>query len=257
MSIALACTWRPRGEMPRFEKIRPQLEQVYESIVISMPPDVMTKDVDALVAQPNIRVIVNPDWSWGRHSALQKALETSASHVHYADMDRLLRWVETEPREWLCTVEAIQKTDCLIIGRTEKAYQTHPQALQQTERIINQVFSHLLGQLIDLCAGSKGLGRHAVQFLMANSPPGRALSTDTEWPILLHRAGFAVDYVAVDGLDWESADHYRQQAADRDTQRRVAEAYDKDVKHWAFRVQVALEMVQAGLAATRQVLIEK
>jgi hypothetical protein len=242
--------------MLRFDRIRPQLEQVYRSIIASVPPDVAAEDVNTLMAQPNVLVVVNPDWSWGRHSAIQKALETSASHVHYADMDRLLRWVETKPREWQHSVEVLQKTDCLIIGRTEEAFRTHPRAIQQTERIVNMVFSHLLGQPVDLCAGSKGFSRRAVKFLVASSPPGRALGTDAEWPMLLHRAGFAVDCLAVDGLDWESADRYRTQAADRDTQRRVAEAYDQDAGHWAFRVQVALEIVQAGLAARPQALVD-
>ena len=254
MSVVLASTWRPRGEMPRFQKLCPQLEQVYDSIVISLPPDTPAEDVGVLKAQPNILLAINDDWSWGRHSAIRRALETAASHVHYADLDRLLRWVETGPREWRQAVEAIQRADCLIVGRTERAFRTHPQAMQQTEQIVNRVFSYLLGKPVDPCAGSKGFSRRAAQFLMANSPPGHALGTDAEWPVLLQRAGFAVDCIAVDGLDWESADRYRLQAADQDTQGRAAEAYDEDAQHWAFRVQVALEIVESGLAAMQRPL---
>jgi len=81
------------------------------------------------------------------------------------------------------------------------------------------------------------------------------LGTDAEWPILLHRAGFTVDYLAVDGLEWESSARYEQQAGDLGTRRRAADAYDEDAQHWAFRVQVALDIVQAGLAATQRALI--
>jgi len=126
VSVTLACTWRPRGEMSRFQEIRPQLELVYEDVIVSVPPDVNLDDVRTLEEQPKVFVVVTPDWSWGRHLALQQSLETSASHVHYADLDRLLHWVETKPLEWQRTLEAIQKTDCLIIGRTEKAFRTHP-----------------------------------------------------------------------------------------------------------------------------------
>jgi hypothetical protein len=107
---------------------------------------------------------------------------------------------------------------------------------------------------MDLSAGSKGFSRRAAEFLMSNSPPGRALGMDSEWPVLLHRAGFRIDYIEVGGLDWESADHHQPQAANLETQRRAAEAYDQDPRHWAMRVHVAMEIVQAGLDAMQRPL---
>jgi hypothetical protein len=71
---------------------------------------------------------------------------------------------------------------------------------------------------------------------------------DAEWPILLKRAGFAIDYVLADGLEWESADRHRSRAADPEEQRRAAEEYDRDPQHWAARTRVAWEIVQAALA---------
>ena len=93
--------------------------------------------------------------------------------------------------------------------------------------------------------------------MIAHSPPGRALGMDAEWIVLLHRAGFAIDYVEVDGLDWESADQFAEQAANADAQRRAAESYDADPKHWARRVAVAMEIVQAGLDAAQRKLKEQ
>ncbi|MDQ5850903.1 MAG: hypothetical protein M3380_02305, partial [Chloroflexota bacterium] len=159
------------------------------------------------------------------------------------------------PEEWRQALEAIQTTDCLIIGRTEQAFQTHPQAIQQTEKIINMVASHLLGQSVDLGGGTRGFSRRAAQFVIANSAPGRW--GDAEWPILLHRGGYAVDYLALDGLEWESADRYKQHAADADTRRAVAEAYDQNAESWARRVEIAREIVQEGLAAVQQSLINR
>ena len=151
------------------------------------------------------------------------------------------------PAEWQQAVALLQTTDCLIIGRTEPAFRTHPQALQQTEKIVNTVFSQLLDQSVDLGGGSRGFSRRAGQTLIDQTSPGPWV--DAEWPMILHRAGFGLDYLAVDGLDWESADRYRQQAADAATQRRIAEAYDQDADNWAIRVQFALDIVRAGLAA--------
>jgi hypothetical protein len=253
MSVALASTWRPRGEMFRFQQLRPQLERVYASIVIATPPDVDPNEVLPMREQPGVTVVSSPKPGWGRYLAIQQALETAASHLHYADMDRLLHWIETRPAEWHQTIDAIHQTDCLILGRTEQAFRTHPQALQQTERLINVVASYLLGQTVDLGGGSRGFSRSAAQLVIVQSAPGRW--GDAEWPILLHQAGFVVNYLALDGLEWESADQYRQGVADPATRRAAAEAYDQHVKSWAKRVETASEIVQEGLAAAQQSLM--
>lgn len=279
MTISLASAFHPRGEIPRLQKLLPQLRDVYTSICVSVPPTAHADDIRAL-EKLNIAVVVTRDWSHGRHASLQLALESSATHIHYTDLDRLLRWVETRPDEWRATVARAQECDCLMIGRTERAYATHPRALIETEAISNLVGSFLLNvidagtrrhgdavtnspyhrvippprQIADLSAGSKGFSRRAAGFLIAHSPPGRALGMDAEWIVLLHRAGFAIDYVEVDGLDWESADQFAEQAANADAQRRAAESYDADPKHWARRVAVAMEIVEAGLDAAQRTL---
>jgi hypothetical protein len=67
----------------------------------------------------------------------------------------------------------------------------------------------------------------------------------------LHRAGFRIDYLEVDGLEWESADQFSDQVADELEQKRAAEAYDADPKNWERRVEIAMEIVQAGLDVIR------
>jgi hypothetical protein len=250
LTITLATTWQPRGETARFVRLRPQLEQVYSLGVVAVPadPDSTAPDqVRAVAVGSHWLVIDSPRPAWSRYLALQNALHTAAaSHIHYADMDRLLRWVETRPTEWRQTVAAVVQSDCLIIGRTSQAFQTHPQALQQTEQMINSVFSHLLGQVVDLGGGSRGFSRRSAHQLISHSAPGPW--EDARWPLLLHQAGVRLDYLAVDGLDWESADRHQPKAATTDLQQRLAAAYDADPHHWARRVQIALQIVEAGLA---------
>jgi hypothetical protein len=171
-------------------------------------------------------------------------------------MDRLIRWVETRPDEWRQTLERIPACDCLIIGRTEAAWATHPQVMIQVEKIINTTFSYMLGQEYDFGAGSKSFSRRAAAYILANSQPENALGTDTEWPILLHRGGFNLDSVVVDGLDWEIADQYQEEAADESRQRALAQAYDANVKHWTYRVSSTVEVVEAGLDALQRPLVE-
>jgi hypothetical protein len=253
MSLALATAWRPRGELERFERLLPAFRQVYASIAVSLPPEEAAA-AQWLASQAGLYVVASPDWSWGRHLALVTALETGASHIQYADCDRLLRWAETRPEEWRRAAAEIRLHDCLVIGRTEAAYQTHPRALVETEAISNLVTSFLLGQTLDVSAGSKGFSQAAAECLAANCQPGRALGTDAEWLVVLKRAGFVIHSLTVDGLDWESADRYQDRAAGADDQLRAAEDYDADPSNWQARLQVALEIVQSGLEAQQRLL---
>jgi hypothetical protein len=256
MTIALATAWNPRGELARFERLYPLLSSVYTHLVVTLPPQVDVAVLTALQTMAHVEPVVTPAWPWGRYLALKHALETGAGHIHYADFDRLLRWVETRPNEWRQIIQVVMLSDCLVIGRTEQAWATHPRALRDTEAISNMVFSQLLDKPLDLSAGSKGFNRAAVAVLLANTQPARALGADSEWVVILHRAGFAIDTVQVDGLDWESADRYQLAAANGDVQRQAALRYDEDPQNWAMRVAVAAEIVETGLAAMKRELIK-
>lgn len=191
-----------------------------------MSPDADLDQVRELEAQlgVTVAVAVAPKRFWARPTSLLIALATTAAdvtHVQCADGDRLLHWIETRSREWLDTLAAIQRVDCLIIGRTDRAFQTHPQAMQHTERIINAVATHLLGTLVDLGGGSRGLIRRAAEAVLTHIVPEHF--GDAEWPIVLQRLGFRVEYRVVDGLDWETPDHCQEQVADPEAQRRTIE----------------------------------
>jgi hypothetical protein len=250
-------TWLPRGEQERLRRFYPALRALYGSIVLSVPPDADPAALDVLKGLPDI-TWSDADWFAGRHAVMRAALETDAQYVQYADCDRIIRWIETQPDELCATVERIQTTDCLIIGRTEAGFATHPMAQQQTERLSNQVCSRMIGErLLDLSSGSKGFSRAAVEFLMRVSPFSGVMGTDSEWVILLHRAGFRLDTVEVEGLDWETADRYLPSAADAETQRRVAAEYDAKPDAWSLRVRWAQEIIDAGYAALERPLGEK
>ena len=249
--MILTATWNPRGEAQRLIRLLPRLQQVYAQIVVVIPPEAVIggeASRQALLLQhyPGLDIQQCPEWAAGRYVALQRAVELSADAIHYADLDRLLRWVETHEDEWRAIACRIPGVDCLVIGRTPRAYATHPQAIVATEAISNQVVSRFLGSPMDVSAGSKGFRRQAADCILANTRPQRALGTDAEWPLVLLKAGFRVEYTEADGLDWESADQYQEVAAAASDQRRAAEAYDADPKHWDYRVKVAMEIVDAA-----------
>ena len=257
MSITLATTWYPRGELPRFTRLLPALQEKYCEIVISFFPGeesgVMEQFASGIFSSdPKLIFYVNDDRRKGRYMALKYALDTPSDFIHYADMDRLLHWVETKPEEWMQMVEQIEKYDCIIFGRTEAATLTHPQALITTEKISNQVVSHFLDQEMDVSAGSKSFSHSAAQFLVEYGKADNSIGTDAEWPILLKQAGFGLEYIQVDGLDWESADQFQLRAASFEEQKQGAARYDADPIHWSRRIEIAEEIIQTALEVGRQ-----
>ncbi|MFZ6030243.1 MAG: hypothetical protein ACOYYS_21220 [Chloroflexota bacterium] len=264
MRVTLAVTWNPRGELARFLALLPVLAHVYAALAIVVPPATQEASPD----EPALDVLAHtplaqagrligrpaPVWAQGRYLALKTAREFSTAHVQYADLDRLLRWAETRPAEWQQTVRRIEACEALVIGRTAAAYATHPQALVKTEALSNRLVSSFLGREMDVSAGSKAFSRRALEYLVNHARPERPLGADAEWPILLKRAGFSLDYLEVDGLDWESADRYRSSAADAAVQSEMAVLYDADPKHWAYRVAVAHEIVESALDASQRPL---
>lgn len=251
MTTMLAATWQPRGEMPRLLHFQNDLRRLYNGgAVIILPLEAARHDVFELNGIPGVRArMVRDDWSTGRHDALHEAVSAGADWIHYCDLDRWLRWVETRPDELARAVALLPTADCLLTSRSAAAFATHPLALQKTETLANEIFSHLLGRQVDLSPGSRGFSRRAAEFLLRHSPPGRAMGVDAEWLALLHRGGFTFAEMTVEGLDWESADQYQPTAADVARQRLVAAEYDSAAANWSHRVDVALEIVRAGVAA--------
>jgi hypothetical protein len=103
--------------------------QEYSAAAISLPPQVDEQILELLQSRPGVQAVVTTSWPGGRHPALELGLKTGADLIHYTDFDRLLRWVERKPDEWRASGEAVLGTECLVFGRSERAYQTHPQGV--------------------------------------------------------------------------------------------------------------------------------
>lgn len=252
--VTLATTWHPRGETLRLRRLYPFLARLYHRVIVVMPPSTHAGMVLSFRVYEKMSVIVADEWSAGRYIALQKGVEAETPYIHYADMDRLIRWGETLPRELMMTLDRIREAQCLVIGRTDAAYATHPRALVETEALSNRMFAHIFNMPLDLSAGSKGFRRDVAAYILSHSEPGNALGTDAEWVVLARRGGYEITDYRVSGLDWESADRYSTQAADEEQQRQAAAQYDADPKNWRRRVAVAAEIINVGLDALKRPL---
>jgi hypothetical protein len=253
MSITLACTWRPRGQLARFQRLYPVITALYTDVVIALLSDEQTIR-QSLQEHARISVVQPPDIAAGRHLAIYTAAQQRGDFIHYIDFDRMLRWLETQPEEVSDILHLIPQYDCLIIGRTPEAFATHAQAIQQTETIVNAVVSFLLDRNVDTGGGSRGFSRQAVRFLQQHSIAGSAISTDAEWPILLQRGGYTVGYRAARGLTWEVPDHHKAHAVDPESQQAAAAEYDRDATRWEMRVKTAQSIINAALEAAQKTL---
>lgn len=258
MSVVLAATWNPRGEAKRFRRLYPQLARVFAHMVVIMPPHTHFGLVLSVRHYEKLSLHLTDNWAGARLESIDRALDvipdTSASHILYADMDRLLRWTETRYEELRQTMKRVQMYDCLVIGRTEHAYNTHPQALVQTEALPNKMFSHILNCQLDLSAGAKGFDQRVARFIVDNGSTSRPFGADSEWVVLARRGGYDIRTAHVDGLDWESADRYADAAADDEAQANAAAEYDADPKNWAKRTAIAQEILEAGIDALKKPL---
>lgn len=252
MTITLATTWREHGELPRLERYLPVLSTIYDGIVVVMPSSTDRAVLERVETISDISLTRSDRIEQARGVSLEKAFERGTSHIHYCDMDRAIRWVETRPDELRQTVTFVQSHDAVMLGRTAYAWETHPATLAETEAIILDVAASLIGQRLDLTSGSKAFSREAVRVILDHGHADYGPGTDLTWPLILHRNGFVLVDYTVDGLDWETADRHRDAAADRETQQAAADAYDADASHWSMRVQLARRIVQAGLKAAAE-----
>lgn len=247
MSLIFASPWEPRGELNRLLRYYPRLQAIADGLVVALPSESYCAEVEAL-ERLGIAYTFYEGYS-GRHRVMSLALTTPADHVQYCDMDRLIRWLELRPDELAQVVQKTQTVDMLIVGRTPYANMTHSRTLTETERVPNMVFSHWFGREIDFAAGSRGFSRRAVELVLGHSTDDNALWMDAAWAVLVRRAGYTWDYVAVDGLDWETADRYLDVAATPQQQADLRAQQDNDPQLWALRAHIAQEITRLGLLA--------
>jgi hypothetical protein len=182
-----------------------------------------------------------------RRKALRAGLLAGTSHFQMCDFDRALHWVAHYPRELESIIASIPDFDLLVLGRTERAWATHPPYQAETEPLFNHVFALVTGLPWDVGAGSRGISRRAAEVLLQHSRVAH-VGLDAEWPLLLlNRPGFRVGYRACEGLEFETADRYRPEIEAAGGYQAWQAQASADPKQWLFRLQVALLIAETAV----------
>lgn len=198
----ITVTHDPRGRnIELFNRMSSQIKNIYGELFITVSDQSCPKLIETLENSPfHTKIIPKRGAADARRQAISFGLTGNSDYFHYCDFDRLLCWGSFYYDELSRVVEQIPQHDYLVIGRTKRAFETHPTEWKETERITNKICSLELGNEVDITAGSCAFSRLSATYIHVHST---AQMTDAEWAMIVHRlAKLNVDYIAVEGLQY-------------------------------------------------------
>jgi hypothetical protein len=198
----ITVTHDPQGKnIELYERLKDKLKSIYSELYITISEFTHEDYIEKLQSCGfNIKVIPKSGAADARRKALEFGLNGESKFYHYCDFDRLLTWAGKYPNELKDIVKKIYKHDYLILGRSQRAFNTHPIEWIETEKISNRICSLELGQEVDITAGSCGFSKVCGEYINKYS---KDKMTDSEWPMIIHRiAKLKVDYRSAEGLEY-------------------------------------------------------
>src|SRR5262249_31269623 len=151
------------------------------------------------------------------------------------------------PAELERIVVQLPEHDFTVLGRTERAFASHPRIQRDTEAIINTVYATVSGHHWDVTAAARGISRRAAEAILAGCPD-ESVGTDVSWPLFLQRAdSFTLGTIATEGLEFETADRYGAEIAAAGGLERWVTHLDADPQRWAHRLDLARIEVESML----------
>lgn len=148
------------------------------------------------------------------NSSLKQALDSgnldNKSRILCIDFDRLLHWIAKYPKELKGVLYESHEVDYLHLGRTSRAFDSHPRTQILTESVINKLCSKTLGfgedfDMISVCSiMTQSLAKGLLK-INHHSPTGIYYN----WPLYLWKHAESSKYLEVEGLEWETPDQYQ------------------------------------------------
>jgi len=182
-----------------------------------------------------------------RRETLRAGLLAGTSHLQLCDFDRAIHWSACCPGEMDAIAAEIPSYDLLVLGRTERAWASHPPYQAETEPLFNKTFALVSGRSWDIGAGSRGLSRRAAETLLETSQEP-TIGVDAEWPLLLlNRPGFCVGYRPCEGLEFETADRFGAEIEAAGGYAAWEAQMSADPGRWVLRLRVALLIAEAAV----------
>jgi hypothetical protein len=219
----------------------------YALVVIAATAATDTR-VTTRLQQLGAHVVPGGQAGEGRRAALMAA-GADQSACFSCDFDRWLHWARFWPDELAALPARVARLGggrrsapwYVCLGRTARAFATHPAAQRLPESATNRALSAAAGRPLDAVAGAAWLTPEAVELILAGSREPTA-ATDLEWPalILRHDPG-RLRGLRCEGLEWETPDvHAAEIAAAGGLQAWTRATFDTPAM-WAARLRLAAE----------------
>lgn len=194
----------------------PLLKTLFKQVIIVLTPSMDQESVSFLEGRG---FIVSRCSSDSRVETYKLAYKKGLEHIEnekierimYIDFDRLVHWINYYPDELQKLLSEIE-VDYLHIGRTLRAFDSHPNTQKETEIIVNEFGSSIL-------EFNKTLDIISVCYIMTKELVVKILSlknnTDygfySTWPIFLWNWATSKKYIEVEGLEWETPDRFKEE----------------------------------------------
>lgn len=184
-----------------------------------------------------------------RRAALALAIESApaATHFLFCDLDRAMHWAEGYPAELDAALAEVAGHDCLVLGRTPRAFLSHPAAQRETEALANRVFALASGLPWDVMAAARGLSRAAAELIVAESRDD-SVGSDCSWPLLCRSAGLRPGYRETEGMEFETLDRLADEVTAAGGPQGWINAFDADPRNWLARLDLARAEVASTIA---------
>jgi len=240
------------------ESTLPVLTRVFEGLAIRasfnahQPSLQLFAQAGALVARGSPdQAIERFKLGQARRDAVALALRRDCPFILYCDCDRILHWAEQYPEELAQVAARVTEHDLTVLGRTQRAFDSHPRIQRDTEAIVNHVFATVSGHAWDVTAATRGLSRRAAEAILAGCPD-EEVSTDVTWTLFIqYTDGFTLGYIKTEGMEFETADRYEDQIAQAGGRAEWMARLDADPRGWAHRLDMARVEIEGMLPYIR------
>ena len=192
--------------------------------------------------------------------AAQSAAGLDQPAYFSCDFDRWLHWARFWPDELAALPARVARLGSgtrispwyVCLGRTARAFATHPAAQRLPETATNRALSTAAGRSLDAVAGAAWLTPEAAEIILAGSCETTA-ATDLEWAALILRHDPSrLRGLRCEGLEWETPDFHAAEIAAAGGLAAWTRATFDTPTMWAARLRLAaasgaaLERVLAG-----------
>lgn len=256
-AVILATTLRdPAGRLARaLSEALPQLSVLFSAIIVQAAEDAHPAGVEILESHGALverEAPLRRGIGRARLDALSRALASEPDVIMASDLDRVIHWAATYPAELKKLIGSLPASDVTVIGRSSRAFGSHPAPQRETERIVNLAFQRVTGRHWDVVAAARGFSARAASVLVRHAPDIETVATDVAWLLcLLDRARLSFTYVEADGLEYETPDRLADEIALAGGLQGWRVALEADPRQWLHRLNAARLEIEALEKAIR------